>query len=108
MHEELVALVRLHEIEFGSSDDAGLSRERAELEIERCRLELSPALLARYEQLKKRYASGALIEVQDGICSGCRVVLPRTSANRLKSSTVSCDHCGRILYDPDSVYHFQY
>jgi predicted nucleic acid-binding Zn-ribbon protein len=108
MHEELVALVRLHEMEFESSDDGGLSRERAELEIGRCRLEISPALLARYEQLKKRYASSALIEVQNGICSGCRVVLARTSANRLKSGPVSCDHCGRILYDPDAVYHFQY
>jgi len=108
MLSDLIALVRLHEMEFSLADDPALTPDRAEVEMRRCRAEIDPALLARYEQLKRRHASGALVEAENGICSGCRVTLPRTSAARLKHGPASCDHCGRIIFDPDSVYHFQY
>jgi predicted nucleic acid-binding Zn-ribbon protein len=108
MSNELIALVRLHEMEFGIDNDPMITRERTEVEMRRCRTEINPGLLARYEQLKKRHASTALVEVENGTCSGCRVMLPKSSANGLKHGPVSCDHCGRILFDPDSVYNFQY
>ena len=108
MRSEIVALVRLHEIELAPSNNAGQDRERLRLEMERCRSEISPALLARYERLKERYAAATLVEVENGICPGCRVVLPKTAAKRLKDEIVFCDHCGRILYDSDHIYHLQY
>jgi len=108
MPNEMVALLRLHEMEFPPTDEMTQTRERTEVETRRCRSEMTPGLLARYEQLKKRYGAGALVEVENGTCSGCRVVLARRLLARLRNDPAFCDHCGRILYDPDCVYHFQY
>lgn len=107
MLQELIALVRLHEMEYAPDAVPTQTPDRVENGMQRCRAQIEPALLARYEQLKKRYAAGALVVVEHGICSGCRVVLPKTILTRLKNGPVFCDHCGRILYDPDRVYNFQ-
>jgi len=104
----VVALVRLHELEFGLGETANLSPERIQTEIERCRAEIGPALLARYEQLKKRFGSSALAEVQDNVCSGCRISLPQTLRSKLRQGITFCEHCARILYDPEEVYNLQY
>jgi len=108
MLNQVQALVRLHELEFGIDDNARLQPERTQMEIERCRSELPRSLLARYEQLKMRYSVGAVVEVENDICSGCRISLPKSLADRLKRGMVFCDHCGRILYHPDLVYNLQH
>jgi len=108
MISEVVALLRLHDLEFGLDESQSSISERSRAEIERCRSEIDPALLAKYEQLKRHYGVGSVVEVQDNICSGCRISLPKTAADRLKSGVVFCEHCGRILCDPDHAYHFHY
>ncbi len=105
MLNELQALVRLHELEFGIDEMVRLQPDRVEMEMERCREEIPPSLRAKYEQLKRRYASGAVVEVEDGICAGCRISLPKSQVDRLKKGLVYCDHCGRIMYHPDLVYN---
>jgi len=104
MLNETQWLVRLHELEFALDGNAGFLPERTEVEIKRCRAEMSPALLARYEQLKLRYSEDAVMELDGNICTGCRISLPKNQVDRLKRGVVSCDHCGRFLYDPDTVY----
>jgi predicted nucleic acid-binding Zn-ribbon protein len=104
MLNETQSLVRLHELEFGLDGNAGFLSERTEVEIKRCRAEMSPALLARYEQLKLRYSEEAVMEMDGNICTGCRISLPKNQVDKLKRGVVSCDHCGRFLYDPDTVY----
>jgi len=95
-------------MEFGLHEGQHLAADRARTEMERCRSEVDPALLARYDQLKECYGVRAIVEVQDHTCSGCRISLPKTAVNRLRSDVVLCDHCGRILYSPDHAYHFHY
>ena len=108
MLSQVQSLVRLHELEFGIDENVHLQPERTQTEIERCRAELPSGLLARYEQLKTRYSVGAVVEVEDGVCGGCRLSLPKSLADRLKRRLVFCDHCGRILYHPDLVYNLQH
>ncbi len=105
MLNELQTMVRLHELEFGLDGNARLIPGRAEAEIARCRAEIKPAILARYERLKARYSQSAVMEAEEGICPGCRITLPRHQIEQLKRSLVFCDRCGRILYHPDAVYH---
>ena len=108
MFTDATALVRLHEIEHGLVDRIRPDDERGRAEIERCRAEIDPPLLAKYERLKVRYGMGALAAAEDGICPGCRISLPSSVAGRLKSGVTFCDHCGRILYDADRVFNLQY
>lgn len=104
MLNELQNVVRLHELEFGQDANASLIPNRTEAEIARCRAEVRPAILARYERLKARYSQTAVLEAEEGICPGCRIALPRYQIEQLKRSLVFCDRCGRILYHPDAVY----
>lgn len=107
MFSDALALVRLYEIEFGLDELVRLDPERAKAEAERCRSEVDPALLAKYERLKRRFGAGVLAEVQNGTCSGCRIALPKTLIARLKHGIAFCEHCGRIIYDADHAYHYR-
>ena len=107
MLNETQAIVRLHEIEFGQERPSNPGRAEAEAQL--CRSEISQRLLRKYEALKQRYGAKALVEVQDSICSGCHLSLPKSLVDGLnRGCWVLCDHRGRILFDPDKVFHFQY
>jgi predicted nucleic acid-binding Zn-ribbon protein len=108
MLNEAQALVRMHEIVFGLDGYTNLTPERAEKEIELCRSEISRSVLGKYELLKNRYSAGAVLEVEDDICSGCHISLSKSTVDRLKRGLVFCDHCGRILCHPDRVYSMQH
>ncbi|MBM3335527.1 hypothetical protein FJY63_12780 [Candidatus Sumerlaeota bacterium] len=107
MLSETQAIVRLHEIEFGQEPPS--SRGRAEAEARLCRSEISQNLLRKYEALKQRYGARAVVEVEDGTCSGCHLSLPKSLVDGLnRGGWVLCDHCARILFDPDKVFDFQH
>ncbi len=53
-----------------------------------------------YQELKKQKGQ-ALAKVEQGICRGCRILLPTTELQRARGdSLVQCSSCGRILFLP--------
>ena len=51
-----------------------------------------------YQELKKQRGT-AVARVEQGICRGCRISLPVTELQRVRSgSLVRCSSCGRILF----------
>lgn len=51
-----------------------------------------------YQELKKQRGT-AIARVEQGICYGCRLLIPVTELQRVRSgSLVRCSSCGRILY----------
>ncbi len=53
-----------------------------------------------YQELKDRKGQ-ALAKVEQGICKGCRILLPTTELQQARSnSLVQCSSCGRILFLP--------
>ncbi|NLO89839.1 MAG: hypothetical protein GX088_05895 [Clostridia bacterium] len=62
--------------------------------------EIDPNLLKVYAKKFKRYSTSALAEVNRGICGGCHIHLPTyiVMEAKKKSSLVTCENCGRILY----------
>jgi predicted nucleic acid-binding Zn-ribbon protein len=74
-----------------------LSAERARVAARADRLDL-----AVYEQLRQTRSGRAVAVVERGACSGCRVVLPVTDFQKVKSGQglVRCGTCGRILVIP--------
>ncbi len=74
-----------------------LSRERAQVAARVDRLDL-----AVYEQLRQIRDGRAVAVVERGACGGCRVVLPVTDFQKVKSGQglVRCGTCGRILVIP--------
>jgi predicted nucleic acid-binding Zn-ribbon protein len=63
--------------------------------------QLSPALLARYENLLKRVGTSGAAQVEEGRCDGCRILLSPLDLDRWKAlgedSFMPCPECGRLL-----------
>ncbi|MFC2072406.1 C4-type zinc ribbon domain-containing protein, partial [Chloroflexota bacterium] len=50
-------------------------------------------------QALKKQKGTAIANVEQGICRGCRILLPITELQRARSSSlVRCSSCGRILF----------
>jgi hypothetical protein len=59
---------------------------------------IEPEAFAIYQELKRRKGL-AVAKVEQGICQGCRIVLPSTNLQRAKGGgVVRCSSCGRIIF----------
>jgi predicted nucleic acid-binding Zn-ribbon protein len=61
---------------------------------------IAPALLARYEAVRKNKGGLAVVPVEDGnSCGGCKMGISFSTVKRLQACTdvETCDNCGRIL-----------
>ena len=59
---------------------------------------INPQAIGIYQELKKQKGR-AVAKVEQGICHGCRILLPTTELQRARSdSLVQCSSCGRILF----------
>jgi len=60
--------------------------------------EIDPQVIEFYQELKKQKGR-AVAKVEQGICYGCRILLPTTELQRARGdSLVQCSSCGRILF----------
>ena len=73
-----------------------LSRERAELAEK-----IDEDLLGLFERLFKSKGDAAIVAIEHGVCTGCHMkVTSATAASaRAGKEIVSCENCGRILYE---------
>ena len=74
----------------------GLSKERSELAGK-----IDEDLLGRFERLFKSKGDAAVVAVEHGVCTGCHMKVTTATAAQVKAGKeiVSCENCGRILYD---------
>ena len=66
---------------------------------------VDPALLAKYEKIKKRRAGVAIAPVVGGACRGCHRAIPPQLAIVLQraNSIETCPNCHRIIYSAEAV-----
>jgi len=59
---------------------------------------IDPQAIEFYQELKKQKGR-AVVKVEQGICHGCRILLPTTELQRARGDgLVQCSSCGRILF----------
>ena len=58
-------------------------------------------LLGRFERLFKSKGDAAVVAIEHGVCTGCHMKVTTATAAQVKAGKeiVSCENCGRILYD---------
>jgi uncharacterized protein len=83
-----------------------LEEERAEAEREReeaLQGVKDPDALSRYQRVQSRFTTDAIVAIENGTCSGCRMQLPPQIIQDTKKSAglESCSYCGRFLYWPE-------
>jgi predicted nucleic acid-binding Zn-ribbon protein len=64
---------------------------------------IEPRLLAAFKRIRKNARNGlAVVYIQRDACGGCFNKIPpqRQLDIRLRKKTIVCEHCGRILIDP--------
>ncbi len=74
-----------------------LTKESAELATK-----IDEDLLDRFNRLFESKGDAAVVAVEHGICTGCHMKVTTATAMRVRAGKeiVSCEQCGRILYDP--------
>lgn len=91
--------------EVYAKEKARLEAELADLAAEREAeiFGLDPALLARYESIRKRAGNRGLVVLEEAVCPACGTAIPGLLYERLLSATgvSTCENCGRILVRPD-------
>jgi len=73
-----------------------LSKERAEIAGK-----IDEDLLGRFERLFKSKGDAVVVALEHEVCTGCHMKVTTQTAHRVKAGKeiVSCENCGRILYD---------
>ncbi len=62
--------------------------------------EIDSPVIKLYEKLQKQKGQ-AVVKVEQGICRGCRISLPSSDLQQVRSrSLVQCSSCGRLLFLP--------
>ena len=74
-----------------------LSKERSEIAEK-----MDEDLLNRFERLFASKGDAAVVAVEHGVCSGCHMKVTTATAKDVEAGKeiVSCEQCGRILYEP--------
>jgi len=74
----------------------GLTKERAELASK-----IDEDLLGRFERLFKSKGDAVVVALEHEVCTGCHMKVTTQTAHRVKAGKeiVSCENCGRILYE---------
>ena len=74
----------------------GLTTDRSNLATK-----IDEDLLARFERLFKSKGDAAVVAIEHGVCTGCHMKVTTATAAGVKAGKeiVSCENCGRILYD---------
>ena len=73
-----------------------LTKERAEIAGK-----IEEDLLSRFERLFKSKGDAVIVALEHEVCTGCHMKVTTQTAHRAKAGKeiVSCENCGRILYD---------
>jgi len=73
-----------------------LTKERAEIAGK-----IDEDLLSRFERLFKSKGDAVVVALEHEVCTGCHMKVTTQTAHRAKAGKeiVSCENCGRILYD---------
>jgi uncharacterized protein len=73
-----------------------LTKERAEIAGK-----IEEDLLSRFERLFNSKGDAAVVAIEHGVCMGCHMKVTTATASQVRAGKeiVSCENCGRILYD---------
>jgi uncharacterized protein len=82
---------------------ATLQAQLEELSTERAEIagKIDEDLLSRFERLFKSKGDAVVVALEHEVCTGCHMKVTTQTAHRVKAGKeiVSCENCGRILYD---------
>ena len=73
-----------------------LTTERSELAGK-----IDEDLLGRFERLFKSKGDAAVVAIEHGVCTGCHMKVTTATASQVRAGKelISCENCGRILYE---------
>ncbi|PYI99891.1 MAG: hypothetical protein DMF00_09645 [Verrucomicrobia bacterium] len=75
-----------------------LTTERSELAGK-----IDEDLLGRFERLFKSKGDAAVVAIEHGVCTGCHMKVTTATASQVRAGKelISCENCGRILFEAE-------
>ena len=99
--EEAERITNKQQADLAAREES-LKQELEKIEADRDRLTagLDPAVLLRYERLRKSKGEKVVVGVAHGVCGGCHMRLPAQTlvTCQAEQEIVTCINCGRLLY----------
>ena len=99
--EEAERIANKQQADLAAREES-LKQELEKIEADRDRLTagLDPAVLLRYERLRKNKGEKVIVGVAHGVCGGCHMRLPAQIlvTCQAEQEIVTCINCGRLLY----------
>ena len=99
--EEAERIANKQQADLAAREES-LKQELEKIEADRDRLTagLDPAVLLRYERLRKSKGEKVVVGVAHGVCGGCHMRLPAQTlvTCQAEQEIVTCINCGRLLY----------
>ena len=95
------ALLSLQSYEFPQNGKAqrDCNKRKAVRTILKLRSQLPIQILHQYDYRKPHFGGNSVVPVENGICSGCRVVLSQRTLRRSYQHLTECEHCGRLVFN---------
>lgn len=84
--------------------DTEKEEEKLQVQSNEAKEKVDPRLLGAYERIRRSFGNGlAVVTILRDSCGGCYNVIPpqRQSEIRQRKKIIVCEHCGRILVDPE-------
>src|SRR5438067_427208 len=94
------ALDKVREAQAGKREEIAAERERAMAQREQASRAVSPALLARYDRIRRGKAPLAVFPLHGGSCGNCFTAVPtqRRALIQRGATIEGCEACGVLLY----------
>lgn len=84
--------------------DTEKEEEKLQAQSNEAKEKVDPRLLSAYERIRHSFGNGlAVVTILRDSCGGCYNVIPpqRQSEIRQRKKIIVCEHCGRIVVDPE-------
>ena len=101
MNTTTKALLSLQSYEFRTEGKAQRAKvdSKAVATIMRLRAKLPMQVLHEYDYRKHHFGAYSVVPVENGICSGCQIMLSQRTLRASYHRLTECEHCGRLVYN---------
>ncbi|MDR0426997.1 MAG: C4-type zinc ribbon domain-containing protein [Dysgonamonadaceae bacterium] len=105
LHEERQADLKSKKEELNEIiSETKIQEEQLREKAKQIETTIEPRLLTAFKRIRKSARNGlAVVSIERGACGGCFNKIPpqRQLDIKLRKKTIVCEHCGRIIIDPD-------
>ena len=105
---ETILSLQAYEFSLNASPSLGLTHGKLAAKVDELRSRLPGQILHAYDTRKRRFGAGSVVPIENGVCTGCCVMLSQRTLRLSYSQLIECEHCGRLVYSANRRRRVQF